>query len=110
MKRHLLFLLVSVSCIASFAQGAPSSEQPTEGEVKAAEQFKWLDRNGDRRLSRDELFWVPRGTELLERADSNHDGLLIFEEVRQFALKLRAEKEAKEKSQGTPDAVAEGKH
>ena len=66
-----LFLITASVAVLSWAQ---QTTQP----VSLAERFKQLDRNGDGKLTRDE---VPR---LFDQFDANKDGVVTQEEARAF--------------------------
>ncbi|MFT3813869.1 MAG: EF-hand domain-containing protein [Acidovorax sp.] len=73
---------------------AAASATLTKGEIKAQQQFKMLDFNGDGKLSRQEVALFPRLANAFDDADTNHDGFVTYEEVRAFAVKYRAAKAA----------------
>lgn len=62
----------------------------SKGEIKAQQQFKMLDFNGDGKLSRQEVALFPRLANAFDDADTNHDGFVTYEEVHAFAVKYRA--------------------
>ena len=65
----------------------------TVDDVKAAKLIQKLDRNGDRKISRDEL--PAKALKLFELMDANRDGVLTFEEVVQYLAKKADAKRAK---------------
>lgn len=82
------------------APPAPAASAPTEsqaaltkGEIKAMREFKMLDFNGDGKLSRTEVKLFPRLANAFDDADTDHDGYVSYQEVREFAAKYRAERE-----------------
>lgn len=75
----------------------PTTAPLTKGEIKAQREFKLLDFNGDGKLSRSEVALFPRLSAAFDDADTDHDGLVSYEEVQAFALKYRAQK-AKERA------------
>jgi hypothetical protein len=81
----------------SMAQGAaPAPQLPphaSEGERLAARQFQWLDTDNDGYLSREEVAVFPRLAEAFDRADTNGDRRVSFEELRAEAANVRAERQ-----------------
>ena len=64
----------------------------SKGEIKAQREFKLLDFNGDGQLSRSEVRLFPRLAAAFDSADTNHDSLISYEEVRAFSVIYRAER------------------
>lgn len=75
-----------------------------QGERQAVQWFNMLDRNGDGRLTRDEVQWAfrldPRLEQQFNEADSNHDGIVTQAEIRALAARRKAERMAREASTG----------
>jgi Ca2+-binding EF-hand superfamily protein len=61
--------------------------------LKAAKLIQKLDKNGDRKISRDEF--PAKALKLFELMDANRDGVLTFEEVVQYLAKKADAKRAK---------------
>ena len=77
-------------------EGQPQAQAQaalTKGEIKAMREFKMLDFNGDGKLSRTEVKLFPRLANAFDDADTDHDGYVSYQEVREFAAKYRAERE-----------------
>ena len=95
----------SVSTPQSASASAPIEARPqsetalTKGEIKAMREFKMLDFNGDGKLSRTEVKLFPRLANAFDDADTDHDGYVSYEEVREFAAKYRAERDRQKAAQ-----------
>ena len=91
----------SASASASAPIDARPQSQPalTKGEIKAMREFKMLDFNGDGKLSRTEVKLFPRLANAFDDADTDHDGYVSYEEVREFAAKYRAERDRQKAAQ-----------
>jgi hypothetical protein len=76
-------LAVLFTCHALCAQQPP----PRSAGGGLAERFKQLDRNGDGKLTRDDMGQSP----LLDQWDANKDGAVTLEEVSAFYTKRRAD-------------------
>lgn len=76
------------------AMTGPDGKPLSKGEIKAIQDFQMLDFNKDGKISRNELALVPRLYGSFDEADTNHDGYLSLEEVRAFAVKYRARRNA----------------
>jgi hypothetical protein len=95
----------SVPTPQSASASAPIEARPqsqaalTKGEIKAMREFKMLDFNGDGKLSRTEVKLFPRLANAFDDADTDHDGYVSYEEVREFAAKYRAERDRQKAAQ-----------
>lgn len=67
---------------------------PSKGEALAAKQFGWLDLNRDGFLSRDEVALFPRLRDAFDEADQDRDNRVSLEEIRDLAVRKRAERAA----------------
>ena len=98
------------ACSTAWAQ-APDADTPpsapTKGEAKAQRDFKMLDFNGDGKLSRTEVKLFPRLSAAFDDADTNHDNYVSYEEVREFAVKYRAERDRQKAAQAAQAPVQE---
>lgn len=77
----------------------PDGKPLTKGEIKAVKDFQMLDFNKDGKISRKELALVPRLYAGFDEADTNKDNYLTLEEVRAFAIKYRARRDAEKAAQ-----------
>ena len=84
---------------AMAAASHPAAAPLSKGEIKAMQQFKMLDFNGDGRLSRSEVALFPPLSAAFDDTDTDHDNLVSYAEVRVFAAKYRAERERKRAAQ-----------
>lgn len=100
--RTLLFCGAALLGTCASAQEAPAPTRaashtqeagPTKGELKAMRDFKMLDFNNDGKLSRTEVKLFPRLSAAFDDADTDHDNYVSYEEVREFAVKYRAERD-----------------
>ena len=113
--RTLWFCSVALLGTAAMAQGtpaptetAPSQEAAlTKEELKAMRDFKMLDFNGDGKLSRTEVKLFPRLSAAFDDADTNHDNYVSYEEVREFAVKYRAERDRQKAAQAAQPPIQE---
>lgn len=80
---------------------APAETQAalTKGEIKAMREFRMLDFNGDGKLSRTEVKLFPRLANAFDDADTDRDGYVSYEEVREFAARYRAERDRNKAAQ-----------
>lgn len=81
------------------AMTGPDGKPLSQGEIKAIKDFQMLDFNQDGKISRKELALVPRLYKSFDEADTNHDGYLTLDEVRDFAAKYRAQRDAAKAAQ-----------
>ena len=96
------------ACTAALAQApaAPESQAAlTKGEIKAQQQFKMLDFNGDGKLSRKEVAIIPKLAAAFDETDTNKDGYVTYEEVRAYAVKYRADRGLDKKSDAAPTST-----
>lgn len=84
---------------AAASAPAEANAPLSKGEIKAMQEFKMLDFNGDGKLSRSEVALFPRLSAAFDEADTNHDNFVSYAEVRAFAAKYRAERERKQAAQ-----------
>lgn len=113
--RTLWFCSAALLSTAAAAQDAPvpavavpSQEAAlTKGELKAMRDFKMLDFNGDGKLSRTEVKLFPRLSAAFDDADTNHDNYVSYEEVREFAVKYRAERDRQKAAQAAQHPIQE---
>lgn len=98
-------LLATLGCSLALAN-PPVATDPaaaaaplSKGEIKAMQQFKMLDFNGDGKLSRSEVALFPALSAAFDDTDTDHDNLVSYAEVRVFAAKYRAERERKRAAQ-----------
>ncbi len=68
--------------LVCFSPGADQAAEPAGGGV--AGRLKQLDRNGDGKLSREELAQIPALEQLLPAADKDKDGFLTLEEFQAY--------------------------
>lgn len=94
------------------AMTGPDGKPLSKGEIKAIKDFQMLDFNKDGKISRKELMLVPKLYAGFDEADTNKDNYLSLEEVRVFAAKYRARRDAAKAAQAaaaptpTPDAAS----
>ena len=67
---------------AMAAASHPAAAPLSKGEIKAMQQFKMLDFNGDGRLSRSEVALFPPLSAAFDDTDTDHDNLVSYAEVR----------------------------
>lgn len=93
------------------AMTGPDGKPLSKGEIKAIKDFQILDFNKDGEISRKELMLVPKLYAGFDEADTNKDNYLSLEEVRVFAAKYRARRDAAKAAQAAaapqpaPDAA-----
>ena len=113
--RTLWFCSAALLGTAATAQGTPTTTEAapsqeaalTKGELKAMRDFKMLDFNGDGKLSRIEVKLFPRLSAAFDDADTNHDNYVSYEEVREFAVKYRAERDRQKAAQAAQHPIQE---
>lgn len=94
------------------AMTGPDGKPLSKGEIKAIKDFQMLDFNKDGKISRKELMLVPKLYAGFDEADTNKDNYLSLEEVRVFAAKYRARRDAAKAAQAAaaptpaPDAAS----
>ena len=62
---------------------------------------------GDGKLSRTEVKLFPRLSAAFDDADTNHDNYVSYEEVREFAVKYRAERDRQKAAQAAQPPIQE---
>lgn len=86
------------------AADAPATDAPptdehgrpiSRGEQKALRDFQMLDADGDGRLSRSEVAFLPPLAAAFDQADANHDGYVDKDELRAFSAVYRAQRDAR---------------
>lgn len=111
---RLLLTLCTAAVLPVWAQGqidpvtmtGPDGKPLSQGEIKAVKDFQMLDFNKDGKISRKELALVPRLYGSFDEADTNHDGYLTLDEVRAFAIKYRAQRDAAKAAQAAASESA----
>lgn len=84
-----IITLISLSTIIACLTVSAQETQPARGSG-LAERFKQLDRNGDGKLSREELSQIPALERVLSAADRNKDGFLTLQELQGYRSQLGA--------------------
>ena len=87
------------------AMTGPDGKPLSKGEIKAIQDFQMLDFNKDGKISRKELMLVPKLYAGFDEADTNHDNYLTMDEVRVFAAKYRARRDAAKAAQAAQTAA-----
>ena len=88
------------------AMTGPDGKPLSKGEIKAIKDFQMLDFNKDGKISRKELMLVPKLYAGFDEADTNKDNYLTLDEVRVFAAKYRARRDAAKAAQAAAAAPA----
>lgn len=108
--RRLLPMALCLACAAPvWAQGkidpvtmtGADGKPLSKGEAKAVKDFQMLDFNKDGKISRKELMLVPKLYAGFDEADTNKDNYLTLDEVRVFAVKYRARRDAAKAAQAS---------
>lgn len=91
------------------AMTGPDGKPLSKGEIKAIKDFQMLDFNKDGKISRKELMLVPKLYAGFDEADTNKDDYLSLDEVRVFAAKYRARRDAAKAAAAAAGQEAAGK-
>ena len=104
--QSLLWAALPTLALAEPATTPPGPEHslaaPLKGEILGPKQFRWLDRNHDGYLSREEVSQHPRLAEAFDAADTDHNGLVSPEELRDLAHSVREQHQAGRPPAPTP--------
>jgi len=85
------------------AAKCPKAGGPRQGQPGPAQIFQRLDKNGDGKLTKDEL--PPRMAERFSKADADGDGAITREELKAAAAKMREHVAGPRRELPSPEAI-----